>query len=115
MTETRLSMAKRIRLLCEAAPANGRVPNGITAADVATIASGFESMEFMVQSLSIERERIIRMIGEQVDGPDACLDGYPDLADLVADFEHSHRAQVAWANQQMWKREKAASTVEPAG
>ncbi len=109
MTEKRIDLARRLRDACEAAPANARVPNGITAADVRTVADAFLSMEFMVQHLHIERQRIIRAIGMQVEGPDADLDGYPDLAERVADRIASEASKAAMAAQKMWQMEQRST------
>lgn len=65
-------------------------------------------MDFMVQHLHRERMRMIRAIGLQVEGPDACEDGYPDLAFLVEEALRQARAEVAAANQRAWHAEKRA-------
>ena len=106
MTEKRIDLARRLRDACEAAPANARVPKGITAADVRTVADAFLSMEFMVQHLHIERQRIIRAIGRQVEGPDADLDGYPDLAGLVEDRIADEVDKAAFAAKEMWRMQQ---------
>lgn len=106
MADSRVPLARRLAEQCRAKPANGVSPG--SAGEVLTIAEAFLSMEFIVQHLYIERERVIRAIGMQVDGPDADLDGYPDLAGLVEQFAHQERAKAALAAQQMWQRAKEA-------
>lgn len=95
--ERRVEIAARLRKLCKDAPANGRPPAGISAADVLAIADGFESLDYMVRHLCIERTRIVRAIGLQVEGPDADKDGYPDLAGDVEEMIASKNGQIAHA------------------
>lgn len=112
MTERRDSLAERLRLALKHVPANGCPPKGVSAGDVLTIVDFAQSMDFMVNHFHLERMRIVRALGLQVEGPDADQDGYPDLAGILAARLDSMRGQIAYANERAWKAEERLSALQ---
>lgn len=100
----RLPLSKRAEAMVVALrklPANGKAP--YSAGELAEVVDGYLSMHFMVQHLYRERFAIMQALGLQVDGPDADLDGYPDLAFLVSEALDGLKDDVAHANKKMWE------------